>query len=201
MIYLIRHGETELNATRVVQPSDTPLNARGQSQAARLAQRLAALGIEQVLCSDLERARMTADAVVRATGARIEYTPLLQERNFGDLRGRPYAELRVDLFARDFTPPGGESWPEFDARVSKAWQRAVALAEQVRGNLAVVTHGLVCDSIAWHCVKLGSGQIVPERWGNTSVTTCERAAPHAVQLLNCVAHLQGDDDHAAPSGL
>jgi len=201
VIYLIRHGETELNATRVVQPASTPLNARGQSQAARLAQRLAAIGVEHVLCSDLERARMTADPVVRATSARIEYTPLLQERNFGDLRGRPYSELREDIFARDFAPPNGESWPEFDARVSEAWQRVAALAGGVRGNLVVVTHGLVCGSIAPRFLKLGSGQIVPERWGNTSVTTCERAAPHAVQLLNCVAHLQGDDDQAAPSGL
>jgi 2,3-bisphosphoglycerate-dependent phosphoglycerate mutase len=201
VIYLIRHGETELNATRVVQPSDTPLNARGQSQAVRLAQRLAAHGLQHVLCSDLERARMTAAPLVQATSAAIEYTPLLQERNFGDLRGRPYAELREDIFARDFKPPAGESWPEFDARVSQAWQRIAALAATLGGNLAVVTHGLVCGSIASRFLSLPSGQAVPARWGNTSVTTCKRAAPHAVQLLNCVAHLQGDDDRTAPSGL
>jgi probable phosphoglycerate mutase len=201
VIYLIRHGETELNATRVVQPSDTPLNARGQAQAARLALRLSSLGVQHVLCSDLERARMTAQPLQDATNARIEYTPLLQERNFGDLRGRPYAELREDIFARDFVPPGGESWPDFDARVSEAWQRVAALAASVAGNLAVVTHGLVCGSVAGRFLSLPSGHSVPARWGNTSVTSCERAAPHLVQILNCVGHLSGDDDQNAPSGL
>jgi probable phosphoglycerate mutase len=144
---------------------------------------------------------MTADPIVHATGARIEHTPLLQERNFGDLRGRPYTELREDIFARDFAPPAGETWPEFDARVSEAWQLVAVLAANLRGNLAVVTHGLVCGSIASRYLSLAAGQIVPARWGNTSVTTCDRTAPHAVQLLNCVAHLDGDDDRAAPSGL
>jgi len=201
VIYVIRHGETELNATRVVQPADTALNARGQAQAARLAQRLAAIGIEHVVCSDLERARMTADPLVRATNARIEYTPLLQERSFGDLRGRAYADLREDIFARDFAPPGGESWAVFEARVGEAWQRVAALAAGLSGNLAVVTHGLVCAAIASRFLTLGSGQVVPARWGNTSLTSCECGAPYAVQLLNCVAHLQGDDDQSAPSGL
>lgn len=201
VIYLIRHGETELNATRVVQPSDTPLNARGQAQAARLAQRLITAGVEHVLCSDLERARMTADPLVRATRARIEHMPLLQERNFGDLRGRPYAELREDIFARDFAPPGGETWAEFDMRVIEAWQRVVALAAGLRGNLAVVTHGLVCGSVASRLLSLAAGQVLPARWGNTSVTTCDQAAPHTVELLNCIAHLNGDDDRTAPSGL
>ena len=201
MIHLIRHGETELNATRVVQPFDTPLNGRGERQAARLAQRLATAGIVHVLCSDLPRARMTAAPLVRATGASVEYTPLLQERNFGDLRGRPYAELREDIFARDFVPPGGESWSEFDARVDEAWRKVAAVADLTQGGLAVVTHGLVCASIASRLLHLPVGQAAPLRWGNTSVTICARETPHAVQLLNCVAHLHGDDDQAAPSGL
>ena len=201
MIHLIRHGETELNATRVVQPADTPLNARGQAQAARLAARLASAGIAYVLCSDLARARMTAAPLASATSAAIEYTELLQERNFGHLRGRPYAELTEDIFARDFVPPGGESWSQFEARVDAAWRRVIEVAASLDGGLAVVTHGLVCGSIATRLLGLPAGQLVPTRWGNTSVTICDRGAPHAVQLLNCVAHLQGDDDHEAPSGL
>lgn len=201
MIYLIRHGETQLNATRVVQPSDTPLNARGIRQAERLAERLSGSGIEHVLCSDLPRACMTAEPLVRVTGARLEHTPLLQERSFGEIRGRPYAELGFDLFALDYAPPGGESWAEFHARVDSAWQHAATLARRLDGSLAVVTHGLVCGSIAGRLLGLPAGQKSPARWGNTSLTLCERVPPHAVQLLNCVAHLEGDDDEAAPSGL
>ena len=40
-ILLIRHGETALNAARIVQPADTPLSERGIAQARALARRLA----------------------------------------------------------------------------------------------------------------------------------------------------------------
>lgn len=201
MIYLVRHGETELNATRVVQPADTPLNAQGIAQAARLAQRLRGAGVELILCSDLPRARMTADPIARETLAPVEYTPLLQERNFGDLRGRPYAEIGMEIFGPDFVPPAGEGWPEFDERASAAWALVTERAHALAGNLVVVTHGLVCASMARRHLSIPQGVELPARWGNTSVTVCERIAPHAVQLLNCVVHLDGGDDGSAPSGL
>ena len=107
-IYLIRHGETAGNATRVVQVPEIPLSPNGIHQARRLARRLAGEGIGQILSSDLARAAMTAEAVAETTGAPIRYDALLHERNFGDVRGTPYAELSVDLFAPDYDPPGGE---------------------------------------------------------------------------------------------
>lgn len=202
MILLIRHGETALNAARVVQPEDTPLSKRGQEQASRLAARVAELGVERVLSSDLARACSTAEAVARATGAPIEHTSLLQERNFGAIRGQPYAEIGGDIFARDYVPPGGEGWPEFEIRVRNAWRLVVELALPLRGNLAIVTHGLVCRSIAEQFLSLPVGQDVPLRWGNTSLTLCTSTAPHTVHLLNCVEHLSpGGDDRTAPSGI
>jgi probable phosphoglycerate mutase len=119
-ILLVRHGETAGNAERVVQRPEVPLNARGIAQAARLAERLLELGFAHVLCSDLVRAQMTA-APLAARGAVIETTPLLQERNFGELRGTPYAELTEDPFAPGYLPPGGESVAVFHRRVSAAF--------------------------------------------------------------------------------
>ena len=138
---LVRHGETEGNATRVLQPAATPLNALGLRQAERLAERLSNSGITQILCSDLPRARMTAEPVARRLGLALETTPLLQERNFGDLRGLAYAELGQDPFAADFEPPNGESWSVFHARVAQAFAYVAAVrAELARGDLLVVTH-------------------------------------------------------------
>jgi probable phosphoglycerate mutase len=204
MILLVRHGETALNAARVVQPEDTPLNERGQRQAQRIAVRLAELGVERLLSSDLPRAHMTAQAIERTTGASIEHMPLLQERSFGALRGKPYADIGRDIFALDYVPPGGEAWPEFDARVRRAWARVIELAAALSGNLAVVTHGLVCRAVAEQFLALPAGQSVPLRWGNTSLTLCDPAPPHAVHLLNSITHLDledGGDDQAAPSGM
>lgn len=188
MIFLIRHGETPGNASRVVQRPEIPLSPRGIAQAERLARRLAAEGVAHILSSDLARARMTAERVQQATGAPLTFEPLLHERNFGDIRGTPYVELAVDLFAPDYAPPNGETWPVFHARVDRAWERVQALAAATVGHLAVVTHGLVCRSLAARHLIL-DGQVVPERWENTSVTVVDCPPPWRVRRLNCIAHL------------
>jgi probable phosphoglycerate mutase len=196
-IFLIRHGETVGNAGRIVQKPDSPLSARGVLQAERLGARLAEAGIARILASDLARAAATAESVRRATGASLEYEPLLHERNFGDLRGTPYAELGLDMFALDYEPPNGESWEAFHARVDRAWARVQAVAAVVAGPLAVVTHGLVCRSLAARRLVIPPGAAVPERWENTSVTIAAGPDPWRVSLLNCIAHLDGIECGAA----
>ena len=192
-IFLIRHGETIGNASRTVQLPDNPLSPRGLAQAERLARRLAAEGIAAILASDFARARDTAEALHRVTGAPLTFEPLLQERNFGDLRGTPYSELGVDMFALEYAPPNGESWPVFHARVDQAWTRVREQAAATRGHLAVVTHGLVCRSLAARHLRLPDGTVAPERWENTSVTIVDHGPPWHVRLLNCIAHLDDLD--------
>jgi probable phosphoglycerate mutase len=190
-LFLIRHGETVGNASRTVQRPDNPLSPRGVAQAERLARRLATEGVAHILSSDFARTRTTAERLQRATGAPLTFEPLLQERNFGDLRGTPYADLGFDMFEPDYAPPNGESWPVFHARVDQAWARVQALAAATRGRLAVVTHGLVCRSLAANHLILPDGETAPERWENTSLTIVDWPAPWRVRLLNCVAHLEG----------
>jgi len=195
-LFLIRHGETEGNALRIVQHPHIPLSPRGVTQAERLALRLAREDVTRIVSSDYARAMTTAEHLQRATGAPLAIEPLLRERNFGDLRGTPYAELGIDMFALDYAPPNGETWPMFHERVDRAWARVQELAASTSGSLAVVTHGLVCRSLAARHLILGDGDAVPERWENTSLTIVDCPAPWRVRLLNCVAHLDGLD--AAP---
>jgi probable phosphoglycerate mutase len=193
VIFLIRHGETVGNAARVVQRPDNPLSPRGVVQAECLGRRLAREGIARIVASDLTRAATTAEILGRATGAPLTFEPLLHERNFGDLRGTPYAEIDFDIFGPDYAPTGGETWPAFHARVDRAWARVQALAEATDGHLAVVTHGLVCRSLVSRHLALPEGETVPVIWNNTSVTIVECPAPWRVRLLNCVAHLENLD--------
>ncbi|HEV2056365.1 MAG TPA: histidine phosphatase family protein [Methylomirabilota bacterium] len=188
-IFLIRHGETLGNASRTVQLPDNPLSPRGVAQAERLARRLEAEGIAAILSSDFARAATTAEHLQRVTGAPISYDPLLQERSFGDLRGTPYAELGFDMFAPDYAPPNGETWEVFHARVDRAWALVQEAATATGGHLAVVTHGLVCRSLAARHLILPEGQEVPVRWENTALTVVDHPAPWRVRLLNCIAHL------------
>jgi probable phosphoglycerate mutase len=190
-IYLVRHGETRANAGRVVQTPDAELSPRGQDQARRLAERLARAGIRRILASDLVRAAATAEAVRAATGASLELEPLLQERNFGRIRGTPYAELGIDLFGPDYAPPGGETWAAFHARVDRAWERILAAVASPGGELAVVTHGLVCLSLASRKLSVPDGAALElTGFANTSVTIVEAVPPWRVARLNCTEHLE-----------
>jgi 2,3-bisphosphoglycerate-dependent phosphoglycerate mutase len=188
-ILLVRHGETDGNAARILQRPDVPLNDRGLRQAEQLARRLSALGFARILCSDLLRARMTAAPLAARSGIAIEQSPLLQERNFGDLRGMAYAALTEDPFGPDVRPPNGEDWPTFHARVADAFAFIVSRRRNVNGTLVVVTHGLVCRALVERHALLPEGVAVPERFDNASMTVMDEDAPHRVSLLNCTVHL------------
>ena len=184
-ILLVRHGQTGGNAARVVQRPEVPLNERGIQQAAQLAERLFAHGFVHVLCSDLLRARMTAEPLC-ARGATIEETPLLQERDFGELRGRAYAELTEDPFAPGYVPPNGESTEVFHRRVAQAFELIAERRRGLSGGLVVVTHGLVCRAIVENHTRSGA---LPALFDNAGVTVIDPVPPFATRLVNCTQHL------------
>ena len=132
---------------------------------------------------------MTAVPLAACSGITIEESSLLQERNFGDLRGVPYVELTEDPFGPDFVPPNGEDWPRFHARVAEAFAFIVSRRRAVNGTLVVVTHGLVCRALVDRHALVPEGISVPATLDNTSVTGLHENAPHAVTLINCTRHL------------
>jgi broad specificity phosphatase PhoE len=202
-LLLIRHGETALNVARVLQPAATPLSERGIAQADALAARLAGMEVRAILSSDLPRALRTAEAIAAATGAAIEVTPLLQERNFGDWRGLPYDSLARDPLTMADAPPGGESAAAFARRTAAAFAHAVQRRQALGGGaLALVTHGLVIRALLAAQVRLAAGMVQPMHLGNTSLSIIEAQPPHLVGLLNCTRHLDAGahDDAQALSG-
>jgi broad specificity phosphatase PhoE len=201
-IVLLRHGETALNAARVLQPADTALSPRGLTQARAAARALATRRIAAIVSSDLPRAWQTADALARLTGLEIAAEPLLQERNFGDLRGRPYDTLGYDPLAMDAAPPGGESFVDFQARVAQAFARLVERRSSLQGDVVAVSHGLVIHAMLAAHATLDATMPLPERIGNASITVLGAGAPHRVAVLDDVRHLQGIamDDPTSLSG-
>lgn len=200
-IYVARHGETELNASRVFQRPTTPLSERGRHQALQLGARMAPLGIARIVTSDLARAVETAEAVAAATGAPLVIDPLFRERDFGDIRGMPYESVGLDPFAADYEPPNGETWTVFHERVAAAWRRVVDLAAGTEGHLAVVTHGLVCRALVERHLALAAGTTPPSLWGNTALTEIEPTPPWRVRLLACTTHLADDSPPSAFRGV
>ena len=193
-IVLVRHGETAGNASRVLQPADIPLNELGKLQAERLAERLATMPIGHIVSSDLRRAQMTAGPIAERLGLAIETTPLLAERNFGDLRGTAYADLGGDPFAPGFAPPNGETWDMFHERVERAFEFILTRAADTSGELLVVTHGLVCRALLTRHIAPSAGEELPSAFGNCGVTLLDPTPPYQPRLVNCVRHLDGIGD-------
>ncbi len=75
MIYIIRHGQTELNITNVLQGrSNHPLNETGIRQAEEAAERLKDISFDVVYSSPLIRAVRTAEIIVP------DLKPIIDER-------------------------------------------------------------------------------------------------------------------------
>ena len=84
-LYLVRHGQTELNVQSILQGwHDSSLTARGREQALTARTAFAARGVafDHVYSSPLGRARHTAELIV-GEGRSIELVDDLREWHFG----------------------------------------------------------------------------------------------------------------------
>lgn len=184
---LVRHGQTALNAAHIFQPPDTALSALGMAQAQAVAARLAAQPVAAIVSSDLTRAAQTAAAIGHACGLAVEHTPLLQERNFGDLRGRPYDALGFNAIDMEAAPPGGESMADVHSRAEQAWAYLQARRTTLHGPLVVVSHGAFLRALL-RLLKV-PGVHAQFQLGNTSLCELALASPHHATQLNCTQHL------------
>ena len=191
-IFIARHGETMDNKNRILQLPSTPLSIAGEEQAELLAQRLKDENITRIVSSDYLRAQQTAQALSQITHLEVELSPLLRERNLGGIRGRSYKELGMDPFALDYIPPNGESWAEFNERVSEAWGFITQQAALTDGDLLIVTHGLVCRALLPH-LTLAKEVKSLSQYGNTCLTKVQDSVPWNVEFLNCTNHLEPDE--------
>lgn len=161
-LLLVRHGESEWNASRRLQgQADIDLSPRGEQQALELAPTIAQLSPDRIICSDLRRARRTAE-LLGFPGAENE--PALREVNVGDWTGLEIGGLiadRPDAYrgwrAGTYTPPGGESWDEFVARTVAATQTIFETAERP----LIVCHGGVIRALLQSLLGLSPRRIVP----------------------------------------
>jgi broad specificity phosphatase PhoE len=148
ILILVRHGETTANTDGVWHGStDTPLNARGEEQASRVAQHIRASfpDAAAVYTSDLQRARRTAEAIGAELGLTRRLEVGLREYHLGSWEGKTYSELyhehklwhhiRKDP---DFAPHGGESPRQAAERLTAALRQIAA--GHPRERVVVVTH-------------------------------------------------------------
>jgi probable phosphomutase (TIGR03848 family) len=156
LLLLLRHAVTEDTGARL--SGWTPglrLSDAGREQAAALAERLAAVPIDALYASPLERCQETAAAVADACGLTIGTLEDVGEVRYGDWTGRELKELaRQPLWkVVQATPsaarfPGGESLFQMQARAVLAVER---LREaHPRQTVAVCSHADVIKALTCH---------------------------------------------------
>lgn len=145
-IYLIRHGETELNKNGCYYGvTDAELTDHGREQAAMLGAFFREHSWDRVVVSPLKR---TVDTALLATGmeeASLWKEERLMEQNFGIFEGKTYAQIcqehseEMDSWNQDFSHyriPGGESFSDVRERVEE-W---VDELPHEKGQILVVAH-------------------------------------------------------------
>lgn len=158
MLTIVRHGRTEANRDKLLLGRlDPALDDVGSAQAEALARHIGA--VDRIICSPLRRTRQTAEA----WGLPVEIDDRWIELDYGDLDGRPLAEVpphtwrawRSDV---EFVPAGGESIADLGRRVRAACDdlcvdaidRDVVVVTHVSPIKAAVAWALgVSDDIAW----------------------------------------------------
>ncbi len=120
-VYVIRHGQTELNKLGIINGHlDAPLAEEGIKQA-KLAAETLPKKIKHIYVSSLERAKQTAEILNDVLKVPMTFHDELREVNFGVLNGTPFLDEHMKCFKMlnyDWRP-SGESYEDVKTRVLK----------------------------------------------------------------------------------
>lgn len=137
-VFLARHGRTALNAEgRLRGLSDPPLDDVGRAEVAQLAAALAPKGPAVVICSPLQRAVATAEAIGAACGAPVTVDGRLNDRDYGPMTGRVREEVEREYGSVD-AAPGVEPFATLAARAREAF--ADLVVDYGPGPVVMVSH-------------------------------------------------------------
>lgn len=147
-IYIIRHGQTDLNKNHVLQGRvDEPLNEDGLRQAKSAAALLRTLdvSIDQVWSSPLQRAKDTAE-IIADEGVPIQTDDRLLEMDYGPYEGMDLTSPPPEIMAffGDFVnqpaPEGMESLPHVTQRLGDFLEEL--RNNPPKGNILISTHAI-----------------------------------------------------------
>ncbi len=199
-VILIRHGEAEHKESDLTGGwSQTPLTEIGRDQVRALATRLKMdlRGVDYAFyCSDLKRARQTADIIAEAVGREPIPSRELREFNNGVAADRAKEEV-AHLYRppsepiMDWQPyPEAETWRRFYRRIT-AFMDGLHAAEG-RPTLIVSHGGTIVNLVAWW-LRLDEASLSYTTFhtspASLSVLNVTPLNERAVERLNDTAHL------------
>lgn len=148
-IYLMRHGQLEKQQVLAGQ-TDLSLSETGVQQ---MKSAIAALDFSYCISSPLSRCKQIASEICSQRGFSLITDDRIKEFDFGDWDGKPYNQLwqlpkpNIGDFWRapnEVIPPSGESYQQFQNRVSEFWQQLTTDCEQ---DTLVICHAGVIKEI------------------------------------------------------
>jgi broad specificity phosphatase PhoE len=199
-LILIRHGETDWNATlRYQGHANVPLNEQGREQARKTGARLARSGATALYTSDILRAAETAEIIGSINGLKPQPMPNLREIDVGQWEGLTPEELyrrfpeHMAAFDRDPARTvrlGGESYAQLQQR-SLVALNDIHAAHPGDELVLAVSHGGTIRALLCHIIGLDLAHFGRLWLDNGSLTELRHGA-HGWRLvrLNDAAHME-----------
>lgn len=206
-LFLVRHGETELNARNVVQGGgiDAGLNEVGKLQANAFYEYYKKTEFVGLYCSTLLRTYQTLMPFIE-NGSTIRRFKELNELGWGKIegeavRGPAYHTLRAanlnwDAGNFDYAPPGGETPIQARNRSLSVLKAIIHTHYATGGNVLICTHGRLLRVILSNLLGYGMQYMQLFRHANTGLNILTYTKPDLkpdivyAECLNDLRHLQ-----------
>ncbi len=166
LVLLVRHGLTGATGSVLAgRAPGIPLDDRGHGQAAALAARLAAVPLDAIVTSPVQRCRETADAIAAARNGHpvaVAEDEQFAEVRYGDWTGKPLRRLARDpLWRAVQAHPSAVRFPGADGEaMADVQHRAVRAIRDWNSRLGpdavylICSHGDVIKSVIADCLGM-----------------------------------------------
>lgn len=176
-IYLMRHGETDANRSKVLQGQlDRPLNDSGRQQAREAARELAGIVFDKIYSSPLSRAVETGELASGVGRENFILDDRIQEIGFGEAEGKPFSSLG-DGFATFFSAPekyracnGAEDFESLIARVGNFLEEIKTEKDE---TVLILSHGAAIHAMLLYIGGYGIDQFWSVVVGNCGISEIE----------------------------
>ncbi len=149
LVYLVRHGESEENATRTYTGGSASLTPTGIKQAKQLAKRFKKIPINKIYSSDMVRAKQTTDIINKVLKMEVNTSELIREKAHATiLNGKRFDhevaievmdQINKNMHDKNFRYSDEETFELLKERVFKFMRD---LEKESAENILIVAHGL-----------------------------------------------------------
>jgi probable phosphoglycerate mutase len=154
-LYITRHGETEWNIQKRMQGwKNSNLTERGVANAKALGESLKEVKFKRVYCSPLDRTKHTTELILNGRDIEVVYEENLREIHLGEVEGlnqqeanAVYPDFSIHFWEKPhlYKAKSGEDFYQVRERVIKTLDKIIA--ENPKGNVLIVTHGVILKTI------------------------------------------------------